>query len=455
MKVPSTISYEARTASWGYQVGPFTEAFRGLKLLLDEGQETMYPPSLCSKNLLAILDKDAVQVTADYLRHLIKYAHGVLERRLGIAASAMNLQFILTVPAVWSDKAKDCTLRAALKAGIAPQDVSLVSEPEAAALYSLRAIRSNSIAVCYIPSECRICGSMLLDESFQKMLGQRMGPKGYAALSDKAKEAALHYWQDRVKPNFAGKYDEDFADVDYFIPVPGALDDHLASIEDGFLYLTSEDVTSIFDPIVKEVESLVAEQIEGIKEKKLHPKAIILVGGFGASRFLFHRLQEACPSVLVMQPPDAWSAVVCGAVHRGLDGNQVESRIACRHYGVEIRIPYVEGQDNPDRKVWCPLEEQYYIYDSMRWYIKKVLAKLLFCNNDTAPDFKDNHTMQLCTLKADLSTIPRELFTQKCNSKGVKCYRIYYHLVMIPTSASLLFELEFNGVRYSSVRSKY
>ncbi|PYI16694.1 hypothetical protein BO99DRAFT_465129 [Aspergillus violaceofuscus CBS 115571] len=483
MKVPSTTSYEARTASWGYRVGPFTEAFRGLKLLLDEEQETMYPPSLCSKKLLAILNKDAVQVTADYLRHLIKYAQGVLERRLGIAASAMNLQFILTVPAVWSDKAKDCTLRAALKAGIAPQDVSLVSEPEAAALYSLRAIQSNSIAkndvfvVCdagggtvdlisyqiqgleplvmreVVKGAGRICGSMLLDESFQKMLEERMGPKGYAALSDKAKEAALHYCQDRVKPNFAGQYDEDFADVDYFIPVPGSLDDHLASIEDGFLYLTSEDVTSIFDPI-----------------------AIILVGGFGASMFLFHRLQEASPSVLVMQPPDA------GAVHRGLDGNQVENRIACRHYGIEISIPYVEGQDNPDRKVWCPLEEQYNIHDSMRWYIKKFSVisenspirmpfynsrnigdglcfevKLLFCNDDTAPDFKNNHTdtMRLCTLKADLSTIPRELFTQKCNSKGVKYYHIDYKLVMIPTSASLLFELEFNGVRYGSVRSKY
>ncbi|PYH87041.1 hypothetical protein BO82DRAFT_396977 [Aspergillus uvarum CBS 121591] len=60
VKVPSTISGEARTASWGYQVGPFMDALRGIKLILDEEQETMYSPSLCSKKLLAILDKDAV-----------------------------------------------------------------------------------------------------------------------------------------------------------------------------------------------------------------------------------------------------------------------------------------------------------------------------------------------------------------------------------------------------------
>ncbi|OJK00196.1 hypothetical protein ASPACDRAFT_51993 [Aspergillus aculeatus ATCC 16872] len=427
MKVPSTISYGTRATSWGYQVGPFMEALSGLKLLLDEEQETTYPPSLCSKKLLAILDKDAVHVTADYLRQLIRYAQGVLERRLGIAASAMSFQFILTVPAVWD----------------LPQDVSLVSEPEAAALYSLRTIQPSSIAkndvfvICdagsgtvdlisyqiqgleplvvreIVKRAGRICGSMLLDESFERMLEERLGPTGYDALSDKAKDTALNYWQDRVKPNFAGKYDEDFDDVDYFIPVPGALDDRLALVEDGFLYLTSEDVTSIFEPIVKEVESL----------------SIILVRGFGASMFLFHRLQEANPSVLVMQPPDA------GAVHRGLDGNQVESRIARRHYGVRCQSPYVAGQHNPNDMVWCHLNVEYKVHNCMNWYIKK--------------------TMRLCTVEADLSRIPRELFVKKCNSKGVEYYEVHYDLVMIPTSASLLFELEFNRVRYGSVRSKY
>ncbi|RAH65714.1 Hsp70 family protein [Aspergillus aculeatinus CBS 121060] len=492
MKVPSTISYGARTTRWGYQVGPFMEAFRGLKLLLDEEQETTYPPSLCSKKLLAILDKDAVHVTADYLRYLVGYAQGVLERRLGIAASAMNLRYILTVPAVWSDKAKNCTLRAALKAGISPQDVSLKNDMFVVCdagggtvdliSYQIRALKPLAVREI-VKGAGRICGSTLLDESFERMLEERLGPTGYAALSDKAKDAALHYWQDRVKPNFAGKYDEDFEDVDYFIPVPGALDDRLASIEDGFLYLTSDDVTSIFEPIVKEVESLVAEQIEGIKEKKLYPKvvltispsAIILVGGFGASMFLFHRLQEANPSVLVMQPPDA------GAVHRGLDGNQVESRVVRRPYGVRCRSPYVAGQHDPNDMVWCHLKEEYEVHNCMHWYIEKssvvsenkpvrvsfcrlleassehglcVKVDLLFSDSDRAPAMS-NQTMRLCTVEADLSRIPRDLFVKKCNSKGVEYYEVYYDLVMIPTSASLLFELEFNGVGYGSVRSKY
>ncbi|PYH98153.1 actin-like ATPase domain-containing protein [Aspergillus ellipticus CBS 707.79] len=512
VKAPSIISYGAQNSLWGYQVGPFTDAFRGIKLLLDEHQQTTYPPSLNSKILLQKYKINATQVTADYLQHVVRYAEEVLERRLGVPARAMNIRFVLTVPAVWSDKAKDSTLLAAVKAGISAQDISLVSEPEAAALYSLRAIQPNAIAkndvfiVCdagggtvdlisyqireleplalveVVKGAGRICGSMLLDQRFERLLEQRMRPNGYATLTDKSKEAALTYWQDRVKPNFTGKFDDDFADVDYFIPIPGAQDDPSVPIEDGFFQLTSEDVTQIFEPIIQDVELLVAEQIKGIEKKQLSPKAILLVGGFGSSEFLFRRLQEANPTVTVMQPPDAWSAVVSGAVHRGLDGNRVESRIARRNYGIEYRTRYIDGVHQPQDKVWDDLEERYDVHGRMSWYIKKYsnlsenkpikmpfyravqttdtdglvfIESLMFCNGDQAPEKKSNDTMRLCSLEADLSKIPQELFRKERNSQGVEYFEIHFDLVMIPTSASLLFELEFNGVPYGSVRSKY
>ncbi|PYH46334.1 Hsp70 family protein [Aspergillus saccharolyticus JOP 1030-1] len=476
-KVPSTLSYGVHATTWGYQVGPYNEAFRGFKLLLDQEQETEYPPSLACKERLMRYQTTAVKVTADYLRCLLRHIEGILERRLGIATQDMDLRFVLTVPAVWSDRAKDATLQAALDAGIHPQDVSLVSEPEAAALYSLRAIQPNSVArddvfiVCdagggtvdlisyqvksleplslseVVKGAGRVCGSMLLDERFEKSLEERMGPEAFAALPVKSREIAIQFWQDRVKPGFKGTYDNEYADVDYFIPIPGARDDLSIPIEDGFFFLTRSDII-----------------------------AIILVGGFGASEFLFHRLQEANPTVTVMQPRDA------GAVHRGLDGNQVENRIACRHYGVGYRTQYIESRHDPNDRYWDELEEKYMVDDRMNWYIKKYsklsesepikmpfycivrtthtagfLLKngLFFCNHEDAPDTKNNGTIQLCTLEADLSRVPRELFYRKRNSKGVEYFEIHFKLVMIPTSASLMFELEFNGVPYGSVRSKY
>ncbi|KAL4860415.1 hypothetical protein BDV12DRAFT_205095 [Aspergillus spectabilis] len=146
MKVPSVISYNGHSIQWGYQLGPLTEACRGIKLLFDEDQETNYIPFIASKALLSRQGKDVVQVAGDYLGQLIKQVEEVIQRRLSIVIKDSTLKFVLTVPAVWSDKAKDATLRAAIKAGIPTQSVSLVSEPEAAALYAMRAIQPNSIA---------------------------------------------------------------------------------------------------------------------------------------------------------------------------------------------------------------------------------------------------------------------------------------------------------------------
>jgi hypothetical protein len=60
-----------------------------------------------------------------------------------------------------------------------------------------------------------------------------------------------------------------------------------------------------------------------------------------------------------------------------------------------------------------------------------------------------------CVLEADLGRIPSVLFEKKRNSKGVEYFKIRFNLVMTPTSASLLFELEFDGVPYGSVSAKY
>jgi molecular chaperone DnaK (HSP70) len=115
--------------------------------LLDESQDQEYAPSLASKSLLAQYGKNAVQSSGEYIGHLVLHVKNTLQRRFGDAAKSMELKFVLTVPAVWSDKAKDATLRAAMIAGINSHQISLVSEPEAAALHSLRTIQPSSITV--------------------------------------------------------------------------------------------------------------------------------------------------------------------------------------------------------------------------------------------------------------------------------------------------------------------
>lgn len=73
----------------------------------------------------------AQQLAADYLGALKDYMVEILEIQLGEShAKETPLQFILTVPAIWSDAAKEKTLQAAETAGLG-QDapILMISEP--------------------------------------------------------------------------------------------------------------------------------------------------------------------------------------------------------------------------------------------------------------------------------------------------------------------------------------
>ena len=60
----------------------------------------------------------------------------------------VKVEWVLTVPAVWSDSAKNATLQAAERAGMGKaKNLKLISEPEAAAVYTLKAIQPNNLNV--------------------------------------------------------------------------------------------------------------------------------------------------------------------------------------------------------------------------------------------------------------------------------------------------------------------
>jgi molecular chaperone DnaK (HSP70) len=85
--------------------------------------------------------RSATKLCTDYLTSLRKQTQRTLEDKYGTALKTMRINWVITVPAVWSMKAKDDTLTCARDAGIgAGQKISIVSEPEAAAAYALQAI---------------------------------------------------------------------------------------------------------------------------------------------------------------------------------------------------------------------------------------------------------------------------------------------------------------------------
>ena len=82
------------------------------------------------------------KLTIDYLTALRNHAEYSIQQILpDIALKSIPREYVITVPAVWSDMAKDLTRSCAEKAKMGHgNDLHIISEPEAAATYALSAV---------------------------------------------------------------------------------------------------------------------------------------------------------------------------------------------------------------------------------------------------------------------------------------------------------------------------
>lgn len=102
-------------------------------------------------------------------------------------------------------------------------------------------------------------------------------------------------------------------------------------------------------------------------------KAIFLVGGFGSSHYLLQSIKSAHPKIQIIQPADAWSAIVQGAVLSKLPKQAtVTVTVADNHYGVRAGVKYNPQRDSEREKFkyWDEYEEFDRI-DRMNWYINR------------------------------------------------------------------------------------
>ena len=153
-KTPSILAYNKNPPLWGGNVRPNDEPqIAHFKLGLQEDITTHYYSELLgpthSKPILGgylsnhnwkhpkLPEMKAVDYTRDYLARINEYVtNEILPTRFG-AKFLQNqaLSYVITVPAIWSEKAKQQTRQAAEAAGIDRNSLTLITEPEAAALY--------------------------------------------------------------------------------------------------------------------------------------------------------------------------------------------------------------------------------------------------------------------------------------------------------------------------------
>lgn len=138
---------------WGFQIRDNEERLEWFKLDLDPSQDRgetglsrtfPRPPALHRPNNVS-----SQRLVTDYLKALKNHAEYMLKERLpDVILRATPREYILTIPAVWSDLAKQKTKICAEAAGMGSGDrLHVISEPEAAAICVLEDLDPHFINV--------------------------------------------------------------------------------------------------------------------------------------------------------------------------------------------------------------------------------------------------------------------------------------------------------------------
>ncbi|KAL6356677.1 hypothetical protein LRP88_10282 [Fusarium phalaenopsidis] len=498
-KVPSKLRYNGDKIEWGFSIpitAPQEEVIEWFKLDLDPSLESM---SQAVRADGARGGRNVDTLVADYISQLSDHLLYTLREKLGdTIVNSTPLEFVVTVPAIWSDLAKDKTKRACEQAsGISAskQPVHLISEPEAAAIYALHGLDPHGLKVgdtivvvdagggtvdliSYTitglkpilevqeaaPGSGALCGSTFLNMRFAK-------PWKY--LRRRSRQFTLN-----VSP-----------DETYNIPVAGLANNKALGISRGRFALKASELQTIFEPVVLEVIRLVKDQITA---SNVPIRAILLVGGFGASSYLKERLRNAVDrEIQIMQPPNAWQAIVQGAVLKGLANAvpelavvKVKNRKARKHYGTEWRARYDEKLHGhlKAKKQWCGLDGCFKVH-AMEWFINRGdqvsenepyytafvwtglvsqgrirKIKMTIYNDQTlrdAPVSRDENVKVLSHVEADVSHIPENLLARRQGSDGQWYYELSCKIEAVYLSASTTYTLLYNNQRYHTVTCEY
>ncbi|KAH2254667.1 hypothetical protein KXW14_008075 [Aspergillus fumigatus] len=307
--------------------------------------------------------KSEIDVAADYLFKLRQAMRAQLQKTLGevFTREERNIRYYLTVPAIWNDAGKAATRAAALQAGFLRDEndnrLTLISEPEAAALfcaktgllqlkvgdailivdcgggtvdliaYEVEEEQPFSVAECTAGSGDS-CGSTALNRNFSNILRAKIRkmklPDG-SRTAGKVYAKCIMDFENRIKADFRNNGQKWAVDVGIEADFPEA------NIEEGYMTFTNEEILQCFEPVVNRILELVRNQIIAIQAQNRSLQNVLVVGGFGASEYLFQQIKLHVPPQYqskVVRPMDSVAAIVKGAVTAGITERVITHRVA-------------------------------------------------------------------------------------------------------------------------------
>ncbi|CAJ0545661.1 Ff.00g091340.m01.CDS01 [Fusarium sp. VM40] len=422
-KAPTQLYFDenGQNVKWGYSIPIDKEPLKWFKLLLIDPKDLPTDVARSSqlqeaRRLKNKIKKEPIEIIATFLRKLWDHSLDSIRRAVGVdLLKRTKLQVVITLPAIWPPYAQQRMKQASQQSGIldgrpaGATTLRFISEPEAAALATIKdhAKRSNiqtgdTIVVCdagggtvdlisyifestdpFVIKECvkgdgDLCGGVFLDEGFIKLVRKKSPSGTWGPVSNSDEKKFLNdQWEHGIKPQFENQkraWPVDLPESCGRNPSQG-LRRRITTD------LTSNEILSVFSPIIGKIENLVSRQVDTIQEKYHEaPKYIILVGGFGRSRYLFNSLENRFQSTILQSRGNKpWTSICRGAVVQGLLQHNpssnlavnVEARIARMSYGVGYSTPFVEGEHDVRDRLWDEQDHIFRANNQMQWFLKE------------------------------------------------------------------------------------
>ncbi|XP_033742907.1 heat shock 70 kDa protein 12A-like [Pecten maximus] len=359
------------------------------------------PPVKLSRETKIKDDQDqevlALTVFSESIKYFKKKLHDSL-KNAAIKPTDDTITWVLTVPAIWDNTAKQFMREAAVLAGIKDEHLKFALEPEAASVYckeihvqrktgdegdafltsydpgtkymvadlgggtadfTVREVMSDGSLQEVLCASGEAWGGMTVNMEFWKFIEQLVGEDQMkeAFAECKAEQLDLERAIEQQKRDLKG--DGDGSDIGIRLSL-GGLNEYVEdgsakklqntikkgklAIKNGRVKIPVSKVKDFFEPSVKNIQEHFVKLFKKEETQGVHN--VILVGGFSESKII----QEAVKTILtgkrVVIPQDCGLAVLKGAVLYGHNPGIVSARISRFTYGTEVRRYFLKNFDD-------------------------------------------------------------------------------------------------------------
>ncbi|CAC5405247.1 unnamed protein product [Mytilus coruscus] len=330
----------------------------------------------------------SIKALKDHLDRNVRIQNNVLDD--------INTKWVLTVPAIWTDTAKQFMRKSAEEAGISRDMLTIALEPEAASMYCQTFPSPGCRDISEIGSRYMVvdlgggtidvtvheknpdgtlkevtkasgngCGGTSIDDEFIQLFDRMFGESFVKSLKSEFPESYLFLLRniENIKKVFQP---EQIGMVNLRFPyaLRNLCKSHCgksieqvisSSTERSYIELFTDKirigpmfVKSLFPNTCKTIISVIKSVLQ--QETVPDISTILLVGGFSECKMIQNAIVTAFPRLNIFLPEDPGLVVLKGAVLFGYKPDFISSRISRYTYGIRVKQPFDETTYDRKRK---------------------------------------------------------------------------------------------------------